>query len=238
MVESGPRLQTTAYWFPTKASGERLFSMLTEFSMNGYPEAGEPGFAEIVWSSGDVERALSLFPAIVPEMTRREARRLLQPWPQGRYTAAYRRSGGILNMFTPPWGEPEDEVWAEMAAGWKAQTFANANDRRDALRALEQRWNTTPHPFFAGLTPAQVMVGGGHQEAELAREFLNRLTQTFDGQSFESEGQSLTKTLILLRGWECQPGDDGQRPRDIIVAERNELLALRDRTLKLAKESQ
>ena len=212
--------------------------MFTESSIHGSPEAGEPSFAEIVWASGDVERAISLLPAIVPEITRRDARRLLQPWPPGRYTTANRRSGGILNLFTPPWGEPEDEVWADMVAGWKAQTFDNAGDRQEALRALEQRWNTTPHPFFAGLTPAQVMVGGGRQESKLSREFLERLTQTFDGQPFESEGQALAKTLILLRGWECQPGDDGQRPRDIIVAERNELLALRDRTRKLAKESQ
>jgi hypothetical protein len=125
-----------------------------------------------------------------------------------------------------------------MVAGWEAQTFGSAGDRQDALRALEQRWNTTPHPFFAGLTPAQVMVGGGRQENKLGREFLEQLTQTFDGQPFESEGQSLTQTLILLRGWECQPGDDGQRPRDIIVAERNKLLALRDRTLKLAREGE
>ncbi len=227
MVESGPKLQTTSYWFPTKASSERLFSMLTEFSMNGYPKANQPSFAEIVWSSGDVEQAVSLFPAVVPEMTRREARRLLQPWPKGRYTEAYRRSGGILNMFTPLWGEQEDEVWAEMMTGWKAQTFANADARQKALQALEQRWNMTPHPFFAGLTPAQVMVGGGHQENKLAREFLKRLTETFDGQPFESEGQALTRTLMLLRIWACQPRNDGLTPLDIIVDERNDLLARR-----------
>ena len=238
MVENNPKVQTTAYWFPTKASGERLLSMLTEFSINDHPGVGEPNLAEIVWSSGDVERAIALFPAIVPEMTRREARRLLQPWPQGRYTTAYHRSGGILNMFTPSWGEPEDEVWADVVAGWQAQTFGSAGDRQAALRALEQQWNTTPHPFFAGLTPAQVMVGGGQQEAKLAREFLERLTEMFDGRPFDSEGHSLADTLMVLRGWECRPRGDGQRPRGIIVAERNELLALRDRILKQAQESQ
>jgi hypothetical protein len=212
--------------------------MFTEFSLNAHPEADEPSLAEIVWSSGDVERAIALFPAIVPEMTRREARRLLQPWPQGRYTAAYQRSGGVLNMFTPPWGEAEDEVWADVLAGWQAQTFDNADDRQEALRALEEAWNTTPHPWFAGLTPAQVMVGGGQQEAKLAREFLERLTQVFDGQRFDSEGQALADTLMLLRGWECHPRSDGQKPRDIIVAERNELLALRERMLKRAREGQ
>jgi hypothetical protein len=76
------------------------------------------------------------------------------------------------------------------------------------------------------------MTGGGHEEAKLAREFLNRLAQTFDGQPFESEGEALAKTLMLLRGWSCQSREDGRTPLDIIVAERNELLGHRKRVLK------
>ncbi len=209
--------------------------MLVEFSLNGYPEAGKPSFAEIAWSSGDVERALSLLPAYVPDKTRREAQRLLQPWPEGRYTEAHHRSGGILNLFTPPWGEQEDEVWAEMLAEWKATTFANDDDRQEALQVLEQQWNMTSHPFFAGLTPAQVMVGGGPQEAELAEEFLGQLTRMCDGRPFESEGEALIKTLMLLRGWQCQPRRNDQTPLDIVVAERNELLARRARALNCEK---
>jgi len=52
----------------------------------------------------------------------------------------------------------------------------------------------------------------------------------FDRRSFESEGEALIKTLMLLRGWECQPGKDGQTLRDVIAAERDELLARRART--------
>jgi hypothetical protein len=92
-------------------------------------------------------------------------------------------------------------------------------------------WNTMPHPFFAGLTPAQVMVGGGSQEAELADEFLTKLARMYDGRSFESEGQALIKTLMLLRGWQSQPRRDGRMVLDIIVGERNELLARRARIL-------
>jgi hypothetical protein len=221
----------TLYWFPTRASGERSFAMFVEFSLNGSPAADQPSLAEMVWSSGSMDQALSALPSFLPHETVREARRLLQPWPDGRYTDAYGRSGGVLNLFTPPWGEREDEVWAAMLAEWKVEAFADAAARRAALRALEQRWNTAPHPFFAGLTPAQVMVGGGQQEAELTRGFLERLTRTFDGQPFESEGEALVKTLMLLRGWQCQAGKDGRTPLDIIVAERNELLARRVRAL-------
>jgi hypothetical protein len=232
MVDSDPRVKTKSFWIPTEVAGERVFWMSLEFSLNRRPEEGKPSLAEMVWSSGSAEEALLTLPPIVPPKIRGDAQRLLRPWPDGRYTEAYRRSGGILNVFTPPWGEQEDEVWAEMLAGWQAETFADEDARQAALRALERRWNTTPHPFFAGLTPAQVMVGGGPQEADLADEFLKRLTRAFDGRPFESEGQALIKTLMLLRGWECQPRKDGRMPLHIIVAERNELLARRARALR------
>jgi hypothetical protein len=205
--------------------------MLTEFSLNQRPKGDQPSIAEVACACGSIDQALSVVPSIVPRETIREMRRLLQPWPEGRYTGAYRRSGGILNMFTPSWNERQDEVWAEMLAAWKATTFAHAQARQQALTALEQRWNTTPHPFFVGLTPAQVMVGGGAQEDELARGFLEKLKRTYDGLPFESEGQALIKTLVTLRGWQCEPGEDGQTPQEIIVAERNELLARRARAL-------
>ena len=202
--------------------------MMLEFSLNQWSSEGDPSIAEIAWSSGNIDKAMRALPSVVPAKIRKEIRRLLQPWPDGRYTDAYHRSGGILNVFTPPWGEKEDEVWAEMLTGWEAQTFVGENARQAALQALEQQWNATPHPFFAGLTPAQVMIGGGPQESDLANEFLRQLTRTYDGRPFESEGDALIKTLIALRGWQCEPQKDGRTVRDIIIAERNELLARRD----------
>jgi hypothetical protein len=231
MVDSGPRLEVTTHWFPTKASGERLFAMQLEYSLNGHPEPDHPSFVEMALTSG-VAKALNALPSILPKQAVREARRLLKPWPDGRYTDAYQRTGGILNLFTPPWGAREDEVWAEMLAEWKAEAFPDESARQEALRSLEQRWNHAPHPFFAGLMPAQVMAGGGHEEAELANDFLRHLAEMFDEQPFESEGQALTKTLMLLRGWSCQSLEDGRTPLDIIVAERDELLARRERALK------
>ena len=231
MVDSGPRLEVTTHWFPTKASGERLFAMQLEYSLNGHPEPDHPSFVEMALTSG-VAKALNALPSILPKQAVREARRLLKPWPDGRYTDAYQRTGGILNLFTPPWGAREDEVWAEMLAEWKAEAFPDESARQEALRSLEQRWNHAPHPFFAGLMPAQVMAGGGHEEAELANDFLRHLAEMFDEQPFESEGQALTKTLMLLRGWSCQSLEDGRTPLDIIVAERDELLARREWALK------
>ena len=232
VVDSHPETMTKSWWVPTEASGERVFWMTLEFSLNRPREEGQPSIAELAWSSGGADEALLVLPPVVPEEIRRDAQRLLQPWPEGRYTDACRRSGGILNVFTPQWGEQQDEVWAEMVAGWEAETFADANARQEALRALEQQWNRSPHPFFAGLTPAQVMVGGGPEEAELAEEFLGQLTRMYDGHPFESEGEALVKTLTLLRGWQCEPRKDGRTVLGIIVAERNELLACRARALR------
>jgi hypothetical protein len=135
-------------------------------------------------------------------------------------------------MFTPPWGEPQDEVWAKMMTAWQSETFPDDLARAEALRTLEKRWNATPHPFFASLTPAQVMVGGGPKEADLADEFLQQLTGMYDGHPFDSEGEALIKTLTLLRSWQSQPRKDGRTVLDIVVAERNQLLARRARILK------
>ncbi len=231
MVDSHPEVRMKSFWIPTEAAGDRVFWMSLEFSLNRRPEDSQPSIAEAAWSSGSADEALLILPPIVPAKTRRKAQRLLQPWPNGRYTNAYQRSGGILNVFTPQWGEQQDEVWAEMLAGWKAKTFPGDEARQEALRALEQQWNNTRHPFFAGLTPAQVMVGGGPQEAELADEFLQQLTRLYDGHPFESEGEALVKTLTLLRAWQSEPRKDGRMVLDIIVTERNELLARRARAL-------
>jgi len=235
MVSDGPVLEVRHHWFPTRACGERSFLMNLEFSLNQRPEGDRPSLAEVVWSTGDVGQALSIVPPFMPRETRGKMRRLLQPWPSGRVSDAYSRSGGILNLFTPPWGEADDEVWAGMLSAWQAETFAGDHARQEALRALEQQWNATPHPFFAGLTPSQVMVGGGPREAGLAGEFLTQLARMYEGRPFESEGEALIKTLTLLRGWQSEPRRDGWTVRDIIVAERSALLARRARVLSSSR---
>ena len=237
---SQPRIEVRARSFPTRASAERFPLMELEFAVNQPGDKGAPSMAEIAWSTGDIQQALADLPPIVPPPVRREFKRLLQPWPQGRYSKAYRRSGGILNLFTPPWDERQDEVWNKWLSEWQARTlraepqgeaFADDKARQAALAELEQQWNNTPHPFFAGLTPAQVMVGGGTQEAKLADEFLTQIERTFAKREFLGEGDALIKTLLLLRGWQIEPQRNGQTPMQIVLAERNELLARRARAL-------
>jgi hypothetical protein len=205
--------------------------MGVEFNVNQRLKGDQPSVAEVAWSSGSIEQALSLLPPVVPETTRMEMQRLLQPWPEGRYTPAYHRSGGILNLLTPPWSEPQDEGWAELLAGWEEGAWPSERARQRALQAVEQQWNSMSHPFFAGLAPVQVMVGGGPREAELADEFLKKLAGIYDGHPFESEGEALIRSLTVLRAWQCQPKQGGQTPFEIIVAERDELLARRARAL-------
>lgn len=233
---TGPRLEVTSLWFPTRISGERQAPMGYEYAVNVGPENGEvPSMAEIVWATGDIDQAMARLPAVVPSSMRRIARHLLQPWPEGRYTEAYHRTGGILNLFTPSWGEPEDIVWQALLSRWQATDYADADERQNAFRALGQEWNITPHPFFAGLTPAQVMVGGGLQESELARAFLKELARQLEGQPFPSEGAALVRTLSLLRSWELSPRNDDRSPREIILAERTQLLERRATILHQSK---
>jgi hypothetical protein len=232
MVDEQPVLQYRSLWFPTRASGERLMQMNLEYSLNQPHPGGQPSLAEVFWSTGSVSQALDLLPAYLPAEPKRIMRRLLQPWGDGRYTDAYARTGGILNLFTPSWGEVQDDVWAGMVTGWESATFPDEKARQEAFRALEQQRNTTPHPFFATLTPAQVLVGGGPQEAKLANEFLENLAHQLEGQPFESEGQALIQTVFLLRSWQNEPQPDGRTVFETIVAERSQLLARRDAVLK------
>ena len=127
-------------------------------------------------------------------------------------------------------------VWAEMVAGWEATTYPDDETRQEALNELEQQWNASPHPFFAGLTPAQVMVGGGDREQALATEFLERIAGMLDGRPFRSEGEALTHVVLVLRAWECEPRRRGMTPRKIIVAERDKLLARRAHVLEGATQ--
>ena len=230
MVASGLWLDVFSYWSPTRSSAERADLMRLEFSVNQRGKI-EYSVAEVAWRTRDLDEALSVLPSMMPKETLQKMRRLLRPWQQGRYTEAYKRSGGILNYLTPPWGTEQDEMWAEIVAAWKVTSFVDDRARQSAMRDLEQEWNHRPHPFFAGLTPAQVLIGGGEQERVLARDFLNHLTAQFDGKGFESEGLALVQSLTLLRAWQFQPLADGQRPVDVILAERSDLLARRAQIL-------
>lgn len=236
MVGDRLQIELSEYWFPTKSSAMRWVPMTHEFSLNHIAKGQQLSPAEIAATTGNTGQALSTLPPEVPRTIRRQMAQLLRPWPEGRYTPAYERSGGILNLLTPPWGEAQDEVWVTMLTdgGFRAGESPTGADRQAAYRDLEQRWNRSPHPFFAGLTPAQVMVGGGSQEYELAREFLERLADAFDGVGFESEGEALVNSLLLLRGWQVQPREDGRTAPEIIAAERDELLARRARALEAA----
>ena len=237
MVADHPVVELKTLWFPTRASGERSFLMNLEFGLNQIPKGSDLSTAEVAWTTGSVKEALSTLPPYLPKETEKRMAPLLRPWPEGRYTEAYQRSGGILNIFTPPWGEAQDEVWAGMVANWEAEAFPDADARQAAFRALEGQWNTTPHPFFAGLTPAQVLVGGGPRESKLASHFLENLARFLEDRPFESEGEALIQTVMLLRGWQNQAQADGRTVVETIVAERDELLARRARALGLGAEA-
>jgi hypothetical protein len=214
-----------------------MLVMNLEFNLNQIPKDSRLSMAEMALATGDVEAVLLEVPDAVPPEIKRRLREMLQPWPEGRYTTAYSRSGGILNVFTPAWGEDQDEVWAGMVAGWEATSYPDEETRREALRELGEEWNRTPHPFFAGLTPEQVMVGGGPREEALSREFLDHLSEQFDTLIFESEGVALNRTVVMLRGWQCEQVARRRSIRDVIVAERDELLARRARVMEEAAGS-
>ena len=108
--------------------------MQLEFLVNQPGTQGECSLAEIAWSEGDIQATLADLPAggaarSSTPFTALAARAL---------RAAYGRLGGILNLFTPPWGEKQDFAWHSLRSAWKAQSFHDENARRVARVEAEQ----------------------------------------------------------------------------------------------------
>jgi hypothetical protein len=55
MVGDQPDLRYKEHWFPTRATSERFILMQVEFSICFSAEKGQPGMAEVAWSSGDID---------------------------------------------------------------------------------------------------------------------------------------------------------------------------------------
>ena len=65
----------------------------------------------------------------------------------------------------------------------------------------------------------------------MAEELLSLIDRRLGKQEYRGDGDALIKTLLQLRGWQVQPQRDGRTPMHIILAERAELLARRERAL-------
>jgi len=133
----------------------------------------------------------------------------------GAIEDAYGLRGGVLNVLLPMASEDLD-------LGLDAVL-----DEEDGAPTIDKFANT-PNELFSSLTPAQVWVGTGPIEAQLADALLPRLWAETRELSFPTPGAANAEWLSRLRLWSYNPAGGGRgRVIDLIVAERNMLLEKR-----------
>ena len=216
--------QLTSYWLPTQDAVARWRALMPETNLHRHPREGGPSLSEIAWMTGDSSSAISSLPQDMTSEIMASMVALLAPWPDGRYTQAFQRSGGILNLFRPLWRGEREPVWEAMRSMWKVQT----KERRDRpWFELQQAWNHTPLPVLSGLSPAQAMVGIGPQEADLSFDFLAELERNCAECGFADEDEALQVSVDLFDDWQEHLAADGHSLLETVLAERSALLARR-----------
>ena len=133
------------------------------------------------------------------------------PDPSRPLTEALERSGGLLNIFLAP---PTREDLERLGPS-----------------ARETSWNTAPCVLLSGLTPAEVVVGGGPKEMELIHEAMTGLAESLSqhGDSWPSRGEACMAFLLQLRQWQVVPQAElgARTPMAVIFEERSALVAQR-----------
>lgn len=217
-------VKNLSFWLPTKDSLTRWLSLMMEMNLHRRPRVGGPSLSELVWTSGEVARALSELPEATTPEVRASMVVLVAPWPKGRYGQALKRSGGILNLFRPLWRGQQEPVWDGMLSAWRS---GGAKRPMAPPLELQHAWNHTPLPLLGGMTPAQAMVGVGPQEAALTREFLTDLERSCGERGFADEAEALQVSVNLLTDWREGLRADGAPLLETVFAERSALLARR-----------
>ncbi len=137
--------------------------------------------------------------------------------PSSEYRQAVRKADQVLSISDI---EVRSDNWQQLALDWFAPDEPDRSEMARYIAAHERQLGVA---WARELLRLEVLFQ--------AEESLKQLTRMYDGHAFESKGEALIKTLMLLRGWQCQPQENGQTVLDIIVAERNELLSRRARAL-------
>lgn len=235
-------LDLYSFWVPTEEAGKRHTQITVECWANiPMPYLDDRTPWEVSVTEGR-ETVLATLPDYLKRSSLFDSYRaqLESPRPEGRYVEAYSKSGGVLNLLNEPVTAEDDEFWQQLVAEQiEGRTFANGEERAAAWREIEQRWNETPNELFSNLTPAQVWAGGGEQEMELLRDFMERLNEECGDQGYPSPGAMITTSLICLRIWQVMPqsGLSGRAPGEIIIEERSQILRRKENLLRRLRES-
>ncbi len=218
---------------PSPEAAKRYIQLLTELWCNTPNETldGKTPW-EVSREEGGPRALRERLPAVDPSqadlVAARERELRATPRPDQHQAATYGRSGGLLNLFTDRPTEEDDDDWRRI----EARSRGEVDDEDEVGSAEAQRraakdWNQLPSVLFAGLTPLQVLAGGGPREALLQRYLANFLEETVDPKAeFPSPAAVTRSSLLLLRRWQVTPIRDlGDRsPQELILEERTEIL--------------
>jgi hypothetical protein len=235
-------LELHSFWLPTEEAGERHLQAGVECWANiPMPYLDDRTPWEVSVTEGR-EAVLTILPDHLKRSPLFDSylAQLKSPRPGGRYVEAYNKSGGVLNLLNEPVTEEDDEFWQQLVTEQiEGRTFASQEEQAAAWREIEQKWNETPNELFSNLTPAQVWAGGGEQEMELLRDFMERMNEECGDQGYPSRGAMITASLQCLRLWQVMPQRalGGRAPGEIIVGERNQILRRKENLLRRLRES-
>ena len=238
-------LNVRQFHVPTRLAGQRFSQAQMECWANTPQESLDESTPwEAARSPGGRDRILQTEQTLMfqePDLARRRHEVLMRTAAHGdRFVEAYLCSGGLLNVFNEQPTEEDDDRWQELAvAQAEGQDLPGAEHRDLVSRELDQLWNRLPNTVMANLTPAQVWAGGGEVEGDLLYTFFREYTEESELGPFESRGDLVRASLIYLRRWQCVPRVElGYRtPMEVVVVERDEILARKATLLDIPVES-
>lgn len=210
------QLQQATFVLPTSTAVARYMQMKVEAILNTEYQVteGKTPFEHVLTISQDPRVTADLLN--LPEQQAEIAVDLLEEaLDGGAIEDAYGLRGGILNILLPMASEDLDLGLTPVL------------DEEEGAPAIDKFANT-PNELFSSLTPAQVWVGTGPIEMQIADAYLPRLWAETRELSFPTPGAANGEWLSRLRLWSYNPAGGGRgRIVDVIVAERNLLLERR-----------
>ena len=217
---------------PSPEAGRRFMQVLTELWCNTPNEVldGRTPWEFSMTNGGPQALRERLSPDTSSEpglVAMREEELSLVPRPEQRQVVTFRCSGGLLNVFTDRPTEDDDDDWGRIEARCRQEVPSrDAKALAAATRRAAMEWNAQPSVLFAGLTPLQVLAGGGPQEAQLEQHMARFLEETLDPEAqFPSPAAVARSSLLLLRRWQVTPIRGlGRSPQQVILQERSDIL--------------
>ena len=211
-------------WLPNQLSAVKLFLDQVEFSINeSYEQLDGKTLYEYTIIHNDNSGILKILPELKNSPILEEYNRMLPlDKTEFLYQSAYKKTGGVLNLFH---GEINESMDSELK-----ELFRKNEDKNKAIKI----WKDTKSELWSSLSPKLVWAGGGKLEKELLLQFCGKLTDMMQGKKFHTQGSAIIKSMEYLRAWQLAYDEIcSDNPMNAIIKEREEIY---NRKIKFLKE--